>query len=60
VETADVTVDGAFVGNIPASLRLAPGKHAIGVSVPGYKPWSREITITAGANLRLIAALEQN
>jgi hypothetical protein len=57
IESADVTVDGAFVGNLPASLRLAPGKHAVQVSLAGYKAWSREITVMAGAELRLIATL---
>ncbi len=58
-ESADVTVDGAFVGNSPAALRLAPGKHTVRVSLAGYKPWSREITVMAGAELKLVAALEK-
>jgi hypothetical protein len=57
IESADVTVDGSFVGNLPASLRLSPGKHTVQVSLAGYKSWSREITVMAGAELRLIATL---
>ncbi len=56
-ESADVTVDGSFVGNLPASLRLSPGKHTVQVSLAGYKSWSRDITVMAGADLRLIATL---
>jgi PEGA domain len=57
IESADVTVDGSFVGNLPTSLRLPPGKHTVQVSLAGYKAWSREITVMAGADLRLIATL---
>jgi hypothetical protein len=31
-EGADVSVDGAFVGNTPATLKLAPGKHKVTVA----------------------------
>jgi hypothetical protein len=57
IESAEVTVDGALVGNLPAALRLAPGKHTVQVRLAGYKAWSREITVMAGAELRLIATL---
>lgn len=57
IESADVTVDGSFVGNLPTSLRLSPGNHTVQVSLAGYKSWSREITVMAGADLRLIATL---
>jgi len=57
IESADVTVDGSFVGNLPTSVRLSPGKHTVQVSLAGYQSWSREITVMAGADLRLIATL---
>ena len=38
---ADVQVDGEFVGNCPAALKLAPGKHTVMVKMSGYKDWSR-------------------
>ena len=38
---ADVYVDGQFYGNSPATLKLKPGKHTIGVKMSGYKDWSR-------------------
>ena len=56
---ADVAVDGDFVGNSPASLKLAPGKHTITVKMPGYKDWSREITVQAGSEVQLTANLEK-
>lgn len=56
---ADVTVDGDFVGNSPAALKLAPGKHTITVKMAGYKDWSREITVQAGSDVQLTANLEK-
>jgi len=56
---ADVSVDGDFVGNSPAALKLAPGKHTITVKLAGYKDWSREITVQAGSEVQLTANLEK-
>jgi hypothetical protein len=56
---ADVSVDGEFVGNSPAALKLAPGKHTLIVKMSGYKDWSREITVYAGSDVQLTANLEK-
>jgi len=56
---ADVSVDGDFVGNSPAALKLAPGKHTLVLKMSGYKDWSREITVHAGSNVQLAANLEK-
>jgi len=41
---ADISVDDAFVGNAPATLKLSAGKHTIKVTRAGFKDWSRDIT----------------
>jgi hypothetical protein len=56
---ADVYSDGAFVGNTPSTLKLAPGKHTIRVTASGHKEWSREITVQAGSDVKLNAVLEK-
>jgi len=56
---ADVTVDGDFVGNSPAALKLAAGKHTITVKLSGFKEWSREVTVQAGSEVQLTANLEK-
>jgi len=56
---ADVSVDGEFVGNSPAALKLAPGKHTLIVKMAGYKDWSREITVYSGSEVQLAANLEK-
>lgn len=56
---ADVLVDGEFVGNCPAALKLAPGKHTVTVKMSGYKDWSREIAVQSGSEVQLTANLEK-
>ena len=58
-DAADVSADGNFVGNAPATLKLSPGKHTIKVSLSGHKDWTREITVSTGSDVALNATLEQ-
>ena len=59
-EGADIFVDDAFVGNAPASLRLAGGKHTIKVSHTGYKQWTREMVVMVGSDVQLKATLDKD
>ncbi|HEX3438076.1 MAG TPA: PEGA domain-containing protein [Pseudacidobacterium sp.] len=52
---ADVLVDGVFVGNAPAVLKLSPGKHTISVTQNGHQAWTRELFVMAGAEVTLNA-----
>lgn len=55
---ADVSVDGKFMGNTPAILRLSPGDHNVRVTTSGFKGWERAITVTPGGSSTLNATLE--
>jgi PEGA domain len=57
---ADVFADGDFVGNSPAVLKLAPGKHTVTVKASGYTDWSKEITVQSGSEVQLAANLEKH
>jgi hypothetical protein len=57
---ADVYVDEQFYGNSPATLKLKPGKHTVGVKMSGYKDWSREVRTDVGSDAHLTATLEKN
>jgi hypothetical protein len=57
---ADIYADGAFVGNAPATLKLAPGKHTVKVTMAGFKDWERDVTTEAGSEARLLANLEKS
>ncbi len=56
---ADVLVDGQFVGNCPAALKLTPGKHTVTVRMNSYKDWSRDINVEAGSQVQLNASLDK-
>ncbi len=52
-------VDGEFVGNCPAALKLTPGKHTITVKMLGHKDWSRDIAVQSASEVQLTANLEK-
>lgn len=58
-EAAEIYVDGAFVGNSTSTLKLVPGKHTIRVTAPGYREWSREISVSTGSESKLVVNLEK-
>ena len=58
-DSADAYSDGAFLGNTPSTLKLAPGKHTVRVTAAGYKEWSREITVGSGSEVKLNAVLKK-
>jgi hypothetical protein len=58
-ERCEVFVDGSFVGNSPAKLRLAEGSHVVEVRKPGFKVYRRELQVGAGSELSLRASLDK-
>jgi hypothetical protein len=46
--SADIEVDGEFVGSTPSSLQLTPGEHTITLRKTGYKPWQRKMHLVSG------------
>src|SRR5262249_2160518 len=56
---SEVFVDGDSMGYTPAKINLAPGKHTFRVEKPGYRAWTKEMTITVGSDLTLDASLEK-
>ena len=57
--SADVLLDGSFVGSTPAVLRLQAGTYKVVVKLSGYNDWEREIKILPGAELSLDARLSK-
>ena len=57
--SADVSLDGNFIGNSTANLKLAPGKHTIVVKMAGWKDWTRDINVQSGSEVQLTASLEK-
>src|SRR5262249_22782623 len=56
-DSAEIEVDGEFMGNTPSVLELDPGEHSIAVRKTGYKPWEKKLKLTAG-EIKLNAELE--
>jgi hypothetical protein len=57
ISSAEIELDGAFVGNTPTTLNLAPGSHRIVVK-HGAKTWQRTLQVNAGSNVSLNATLQ--
>jgi hypothetical protein len=55
---ADIEIDGAFVGNAPSSVTVAPGKHQIVVKKKGFADWAKTLSVTGGT-VHLNAELDQ-
>jgi hypothetical protein len=55
---ADIEIDGAFVGNTPSSVAVAPGSHQIAVKKKGFADWTKTLNVTGGT-IHLNAELEQ-
>jgi hypothetical protein len=58
-EACEIFVDGAFVGNTPARVKLADGAHVVEVKKAGFKDYRKQIKISAGSELTLRAVLEK-
>jgi len=55
---ADIEIDGAFVGNTPSTISVAPGSHQIAVKKKGFADWTKTLNVTGGT-VHLNAELEQ-
>ena len=55
-EGAEIDLDGAFMGNAPASLQLTPGMHKIKVK-RGEATWERNLQVLAGSHVTVKAIL---
>lgn len=57
VPGADIEIDGAFAGNTPSTLSVAPGQHTIAVKKKGYTDWTRTMNVN-GTAVHLTADME--
>jgi hypothetical protein len=58
-DSYEIFVDGAFVGNTPAKVKLAEGSHVVEVKKSGFKDYRKQIKISAGSELSLRATLDK-
>lgn len=54
---ADIEVDGKFLGNTPATVKLSAGPHSIVVTLPGFANFARTVDLPRSSKLTLKAVL---
>lgn len=57
VPGADVYIDGASVGKVPAEMEVASGEHFVIVKLEGYKTFEQKLRIEAGQTQTVSAEL---
>jgi hypothetical protein len=57
--SAEIFVDGNFLGQAPATIRLAIGSHRIEVKSTGRRTWTRDLEVLKDSQLTLHPVLEQ-
>ena len=55
---ATIVIDGNAAGQSPATLPLAPGRHAIELRLANHRPWTRSMMVTPGSHPSIRAILE--
>jgi hypothetical protein len=45
---ADIEIDGAFVGDTPSTVSVAPGSHRIALKKKGFTDWNKTLNVTGG------------
>jgi PEGA domain len=56
---AEITVDGKYLGSTPSEIPLSTGTHVVIFSMPGFRQWKRELTVSSGAELTVGAILQK-
>jgi len=56
--SADIEIDGAFVGNTPSTVTVTSGTHQIVIKKNGFSDWGKSLNVTGGT-VQLNAELEQ-
>jgi PEGA domain len=58
-DSADIEVDGSFVGDTPSDVQVTEGEHTIAVKKAGFKDWERKLKVSGGSSVHLTAGLEK-
>lgn len=55
----EVFIDGAYVGNTPATLKLSEGMHKLELKAQGFKVWQRSIRVLSDSSTQMKVRLER-
>ncbi len=56
---ADIELDGRFAGNTPSAVSVSAGQHLIRITKLRYKAWERNLQVTSGGAVIVLAVLER-
>jgi PEGA domain len=56
---AEITLDGSYVGNTPSTIALDAGRHLVVLAMPGFAKWKRELKVSLGSDVDIIATLQK-
>jgi hypothetical protein len=57
---AEVRVDGRVIGRTPVNAGgLRAGTHVVRMELADHKPWTTDVTLTAGEHARIGGSLEE-
>jgi hypothetical protein len=46
--SAEIDIDGGFVGNTPSSIHVSSGEHVLKITKRGFVPWEKTIKAMPG------------
>jgi hypothetical protein len=55
-DSADIEIDGDFLGSTPSSVSLAPGDHVVRLTKKGFQPYERKLRV-GGGSINLVVEL---
>ena len=58
-EGAEIIMNGAFVGQTPATLQVKTGEQKVLVKAAGFKDWERVVSLKGGNSITINATLEK-
>jgi len=56
---AEIMLDGSYVGNTPSTIAVGAGRHVVVLATPGFAKWKRELLVSAGSDVDVIATLQK-
>lgn len=59
LDSAEVYIDGKFVGNVPAKITLSVGTHKVEVKGPNGESWQRDLEVLDESDVMLKAVLQK-
>jgi len=56
---AEIALDGSYVGNTPSTIAVGAGTHLVVLTMPGFAKWKRELKVSLGSDVDVIATLQK-